>query len=115
MAKQPPQQPEEAQPHLHPVLRGLGRVDERMARRTSLKEKQDFQIEELEQWKTAVNGLASTSNGKMFLTNMVKFSQLSVPRGMNETLQMVEDKLRAAFYLTWVRPFLKPELRREIE
>lgn len=118
MAKQPTQgstQTSEAQTGQHPLLNRLPQVDELLNRMAGKKERQEFKIEELEEWKRCINGLAATPNGQLFLRSMIQFSGLFVPGNIRDTLGMVEDKCKAAFYLQWVRPYLDEQLRKEIE
>lgn len=102
-------------PPLHPLLRNVGRLDELHARAQKRKEQTEFKIEELASWKETLNRIAATPDGQLLLKSMVQFSGLMSPRSISHTMLMVEDKLKAAFYLTWVRPFLAPQLRKDIE
>lgn len=121
MAKQPPRtpspQPVEETPFAtaHPLLRQATQVDEMLAAAAKRKEAKEFQIEELEVWKDAVNGLAATPNGRLFLKSMLQFTAHFEPVNTGSAQTMVERALKASFYLKWVRPYLNPDLRSAIE
>ena len=108
-------QPPNADPLKHPLLRQVTQADQLLAAQQKRQERKQFQIKELEQWKAALDGMARTPDGQLFLRSMIQFSGLFDPPSMRDTIKMVEDKMSAAFYLEWVRPFLKPALRMEIE
>ena len=97
----------------HPLLRNTTLVDEIIKRSNDRKEQEEFKIEELKQWKDCINGLAATPNGKLFLTSMIQFSQHF--NGNAPIKDAAECKVRLAFYLKWVRPYLNRELRKEVE
>lgn len=114
----PPPQPEQNDTdnsRLHPLLRGQSPADALMAAATKRKEQKEFQIEEFEEWKKCVNGVAATPNGRMLLRSMIQFSGVNEPPELNNPQKMVTNTIKAAFYLKWVRPVLSPDLRREIE
>lgn len=100
---------------LHPLLRGQQPAEALMAAALKRKEQKEFQIEELEEWKTCINGLAATPNGKMFLRSMIQFSGVNDAPELSNPQRMVTNTIKAAFYLRWVRPFIQPDLRKEIE
>lgn len=112
--KQASPQAEEQQP-LHPVLRNLSQVDDMVARLKDRKEAQEFKITEIERWKECVNGIAATPNGQLFLKSMVQHSGLFDPGTIAQPQKMIESRIISAFYLKWVRPFLNPDLRKDIE
>lgn len=110
-------EPEQAEDNskLHPLLRGQQPADALLAAAMRRKEQKEFQIEELEEWKTCVNVLAATPNGKMFLRSMIQFSGVNDAPELSNPQRMVTNTIKAAFYLRWVRPFINPDLRKEIE
>jgi len=110
-----PQQAEDEQTPLHPLLRGKSQVEDLLNAAAKRKEHKEFQIEELERWKDAVNGLAASPNGRLFLQSMIKFTGLFEPANRGDATKMVDSAVKATFYLKWVRPFLNPDLRSTIE
>lgn len=114
-ASPPSEEMSEDNSKLHPLLRGQNPAEALMAAATRRKEQKEFQIDELEEWKICVNGLASTPNGQMFLRSMIQFSGVNEPPELGNPQRMVTNTIKAAFYLRWVRPFLNPNLRKELE
>lgn len=117
MAKgqQPQQTSNEAEIPLHPVLRQQNSADKLLAAAAARRAQKEFQIEELEAWTQTINALAASPNGQIFLRSMIQFSGLFDVPSMRDTIKMVDDKMKAAFYLRWVRPYLPPDLRMELE
>lgn len=113
-----PQQPASpsanAEP-VHPLLRQVTQADKLMEAARARKEHREFQITELEAWKECVNGMAATPNGQLFLKSMIQHAGNLSPPQLNNPQQMVMNNIKAAFYLSWVRPYLNPELRKELE
>lgn len=110
-----PETPGEDFSKQHPLLREGTQIDGFLQAAQKRKEAKEFQIEELEQWKACVNGLAASPNGRLFLQNMVKYTGRNDPANIRDTMKMVDVGIKSAFYLTWVRPFLDPSLRKDIE
>lgn len=100
---------------LHPVLRGQSMADKLLAAQHQRKEEQEFRIAELEEWKTCVNGLAATPNGRMFLNSFLQYSGMFDPPHLANPSRMVTNTIKGSFYFSWVRPYLQPELRKDIE
>lgn len=111
-ASQPEAGEETAQ---HPLLRQMTQTDAfaKAARdRTAAKE---FQIAELDTWKQTVLALAASPNGQLFLKSLVQHSgMLDLTDDLN-TMNMVQTRLKSAFYRKWVRPFLTIDQRSAIE
>lgn len=98
----------------HPLAENVS-VGERLLKgMATRKEADEFKVAELETWRRAVNSMAASEHGKIVLKGMLDHSGLMRPRG-NSTNQSAVDKLKAEFYLSWIRPFLQPELRKELE
>lgn len=99
----------------HPLLAAMTQTDafaQASKARAAVKE---FQIAELETWKQTVAALAASPNGKLFIMSMVQHSGMHIPANYKDTLKMVEVRIKSSFYLEWVRPFIPPELRKDIE
>lgn len=99
----------------HPLLRPT-QLDKFTAAAQKRAQAKEFQIEELGQWRDSLNRIAASPDGQLLLRSMIQFSELhSPPADYKDTVKMVVDRSRQAFYLTWVRPYLDPQLRKEIE
>lgn len=99
----------------HPLLAQMLQTDKFAADAQKRKEFQEFQIAELETWKQTVLTLAASTNGQLFLKSMVQHSGMFSSPNYKDTLKMVDVRLKSAFYLDWVRPYLTPDLRSTIE
>ena len=121
MAKQPKQESPQPEPaaednsNLHPLLRGQSRVQGLIDRHKEREEAKEFKIAEVDQWKQCVNSLAASDHGRMFLRSMIQFSGANDPPSIGNPQKMVTNAIKSAFYLTWVRPFLQPDVRKELE
>lgn len=79
-------------------------------------EKQEALIEKIEDWKAALNRIASTPDGQLLLGNMFKFAGFFSPESnAGNGVRLVEMEGRRKFYSLYVRPYLEPKLRKEIE
>lgn len=119
--KQPesPQQSEEVAQEdfstAHPLNRHRTQTSDLLEAALRRQDATDFKIKEIAEWKVCVNAVASTPNGRMLLRSMLQYSGvLDVPQ-VNNPNKMVTNTIKGSFYLTWVRPFLEPEVRKEIE
>ena len=99
----------------HPLNRQRSQTQDMLERALSRKNADDFKIEEIKEWKLCVNSVASTDNGRMLLRSMIQYSGLMSPPEVNNPNKMVTNTIKGSFYLTWIRPYLEPEVRREIE
>ena len=99
---------------LHPLNRSKSTADKLLAGIQARKEADEFKVEELEEWKKCVNGLTSTPNGRMFIKSMLQHSGHWGPVKLVNQQPMV-NAIRADFYLRWVKPYLQPDLRKDVE
>lgn len=76
---------------------------------------EEFKIEQMAEWKKALNRLAATPDGKLFIKVMLNHSGLFAQDDNALHAQQVVTRARSAFYRTWVRPHLDKSLRAEIE
>lgn len=99
----------------HPLLNQMLQTDAFADQARKRQEFQEFQIAELETWKATVKALAASVDGQLFLKSMVQHSGMFSSPNYKDTLRMVDVRLKSAFYLDWVRPFLTPDIRSTIE
>ena len=116
----PESQPSEAQPEedfsrAHPLMRNASQTQDMIERHLARKDADDFKIKEITEWKTCINAVASTPNGRMLLRSMIQFSGIMDAPALNNPNRMVTNTIKGSFYLTWVRPYLTPEVRKELE
>ena len=99
----------------HPLNRHRSQVSDMLESSLKRQEATDFKIKEVAEWKACVNAVASTPNGRMLLRSMLQYSGvLDVPQ-VNNPNKMVTNTIKGSFYLTWIRPYLEPDVRKELE
>lgn len=99
----------------HPLLKHGNIADEFMKTLAARDKAKEFKIEQIEEWKKAINRLAATSDGQLFIRAMLEFSGYHDDDAVINATKMVEDKGKQAFYKRWIRPYLEKSLRNEIE
>lgn len=99
----------------HPLHKNLSRVSEVMDRIAGKDAAEEKFIEDVEDWKKCVQSLAGSPNGTQFLKIMVRHMGLYAAPNTQNTVKMVEDAGKRAFYLTFVRPYLTATHKGEIE
>lgn len=100
---------------VHPLSQQTDKAEQLFEGLKARKERQNFQIKEIEEWKETVNALAASPIGQKFLRNMLEESGDRGPPNLKDGNSIIVGKIKSAFYLTWVRPFLSPDVRRELE
>jgi hypothetical protein len=68
-----------------------------------------------EEYKIALNGVASTPNGKVFLKTLIKACGVFAVTRKMDGMALVEDKALRYLYLEHIRPYLDVQLRKELE
>lgn len=71
--------------------------------------------EQYEDYKKALNGVASTPNGQFVLKTFIKAMGVFTVKPTREGVALVGDKALRDFYLTMIRPHLDTTLRQELE
>lgn len=99
----------------HPLLRAETLANDMMARLKNRDKPDEFKVHELEEWKKVVNRLAATNDGQAFIRAMLQYSSFNLPGDISNTVKMVEDNGKQAFYKRWVRPYLDKALRTDVE
>lgn len=99
----------------HPLMRNAPQADKLLEAARQRKEDREFQVGELKQWKDCVNGVGSTPNGQLFLKSMIQYAGNLRPPTLSNPQKMLVNNIKAAFYLECVRPYLNPDIRKEVE
>lgn len=90
-------------------------IENLMNKHIEEQKRKEIVIERMEDYKTALNRVAATNEGKLLLKYMVRFAGLfSDPPQLNPA-QLIEDRGRRAYYLKMIRPYLEKKFRKEIE
>jgi hypothetical protein len=71
--------------------------------------------ERAEDYKKAINGVVSTPNGELVMKAFVKALGVFAVKPNRDGMALVSDKALRDFYLTFIRPYLDEDLRRNIE
>ena len=71
--------------------------------------------QQYEDYKKALNGVASTPNGQFVLKTFIKAMGVFSVKPTREGVALVGDKALRDFYLTMIRPHLDVTLRQELE
>lgn len=71
--------------------------------------------ERREEYKKALNGVAATPNGELVLKTLIKAFGVFAVKPNRDGMALVADKALRDFYLTFIRPYLDEDLRRELE
>ena len=96
-------------------MRHTSQAQDMLERSLKRHDADDFKIKEITEWKNCINAVASSPNGRMLLRSMIQFSGIMDVPALNNPNRMVTNTIKGSFYLTWVRPYLQPEVRRELE
>lgn len=115
-ASQPSEEPKQEDfSTAHPLMRHGNQTTDMLEKAMVRKDFDDFQIKEKEQWRIIVNSIASTQNGKLLFKSMIDYAGVLAPPPINNPAKMVTNSLKGAFYFTWIRPYLNPEVRKELD
>lgn len=99
----------------HPLNRNRTQVGDMLERSMQRQEANEFKVKEIAEWEMCVNAVASTPNGRMLLRSMLQYSGILDAPTLNNPNKMVTNTIKGSFYLTWIRPYLQPEVRKELE
>jgi len=95
-----------------PVKSIIDDIQDRKEAKKNFFEKNEGQKEE---YKTAINGIAGSKNGKYFLKVLINYIDLYGYKGSLEPRDMFVDKGKKSVYLEMIRPYLLESVRKEIE
>lgn len=107
--------PKNAPRSAHPLHQNMSKVSQALERIAGREAQEEHLIEDLENWKKAVQALASTPNGQYFLKVMNRHSKVFQAPNIGNATQVVLDAAAQAFYLKHVRPYLTATHKGEIE
>lgn len=99
----------------HPLHRTMSRVEQALDKMSNKGAQQETILENAEEWKKCVLGIASTTNGQHFLKMMCRHAKVLAPPSPENATQVVLNAARQEFYLRYVRPFLEATHKMEIE
>lgn len=83
-------------------------------RRDKQSEQEEIIKERQEEYKKAINSVAATPNGKLVFDILIKASGVYEPVNTADARSLLRANDRN-FYLKFIRPYLEPQLRKELE
>lgn len=87
-----------------------------LAKKAAEREKsQEVVIENIEEYKQALNMVFSTNEGKLVMKYLLRHSGIFNDDAQLDAAKLVEGKGRKSVYLKMIRPFLDKQLRMELE
>lgn len=95
--------------------RPLSTAEKLIQARAQVEASQEKVIENIEQYQMALNGIAATEYGEHVLKVFVKALGVFTAKPGRDGVTLVEDAARRAFYFSFIRQHLNPELRQKIE
>lgn len=90
-------------------------VDKLQREREKQKAAEAIMIENMEEFAKALNDVAGSPSGKLFLRTLIKACGVFIPDLEKDGVTLVENKAKRNLYLQLVRPFLEPKLKQELE
>lgn len=100
----------------NPTENGANSTVERLLQNAMKREKHaEVIIENIEEHKRALNGVASTPNGQLFLKNLISHCGVFTANPVRDAALLVEDAAKRNVYLKLIRPYLDVSLRNKIE
>ena len=79
------------------------------------KERQKLEIKNLEEFAKHVNSMFATDSGTLFAKYWLREMGLFTHEPKLDGAALVEDRGAKRFYLQYVRPYLTPEIKQQIE
>jgi hypothetical protein len=78
-------------------------------------QKEAVEIENIDEYKKALNGMASSEYGKLFLKTLLKYCNIFEYNNSLDGMKLIENNAKKNLYVYLIRQFLEPEIRRDIE
>lgn len=91
-------------------------ADKIKEKRAKREEENEIKEENLAEFKRALNDVAQSHNGEFVLRTLIHevFGVFNIPRS-NDGVALVEHNARRSIYLRYIRPYLEPQIRQELE
>lgn len=95
---------------------GMASTAERLiAQRMERERLEEVAIENEKEYKSALNGMAASRNGELFLKTLIKATGIFKDPQVLNPAGLIEDKGMRKVYLRLIRPYLDPSIRAKIE
>lgn len=99
----------------HPLHRTVSRVEKALERIAGQDSREEAMLENIEEWKKCVRGIASSTHGQYFLKVMNRHSGAFAPPTPENATKVVLNAAKQEFYFKFVRPYLEATHKGEIE
>lgn len=99
----------------HPLHRTMSRVEKALGKFADQAANEERVLEDKEEWVRCVRTLAASVHGKLFLKVMCRHSQAFAPPTPENATKVVLNAARQEFYFKFVRPYLEPTQRGDLE
>lgn len=83
--------------------------------RENQKKVREIQVENEKEYMRALNGVAATPNGQIFLKQLIKCCKVFTVDEERDGVKLMEERGQRKLYLKFIRPYLDITLRRNIE
>ena len=90
-------------------------VEKMIEDKVQSKQTQAINKEKLDDYIKALNGVASTPNGQLVLQTLIESTGIFRVDSSHNASKLVEDNGMRKVYLQLIRPYLEPELRKQVE
>jgi hypothetical protein len=91
-------------------------TDRLIAARAEREKKEALAIENALEYQKALNGVASTPNGKLFIKTLIKACGVFDPdKEGSDAAALIRQSERRNVYLKFLRPYLEPQFKQELE
>lgn len=95
--------------------RVMSTAEKLIAQQLDKERQKEIAIENLEEYRKALNGVAATPNGQLVFKTFIKAFGVFAVRPSRTDVALVEHKALREFYLTLIRPHLDTDLRQTLE
>ena len=92
-----------------------GTIDKLLSSREDRERQEAIIIENALEFQKALNGVASTPNGELVLKTLIKASGVFSSKGKLDGVALIRASDKSDFYLDFIRPYLEPNIRKELE
>lgn len=90
-------------------------VDAMAKREEERQKQQEVVIENIEEYRVALNRIFSMNEGKLLAKYLLRFCMVFNDDAQLNPAKLIEDKGKRAVYLKMIRPFLDRQIKQEVE
>lgn len=90
-------------------------ADKLIAQRATKEAQEQNILENKEAYAKALNVMAQTKNGELVLKTLIKALEVFSPKSGRDGVALIEVNTKRNFYLEFIRPYLEPHNRHNLE